>query len=171
MAACPDLISLAGAPVPVRHAVLDLNERNVAELSELDEARLDRLVAQSFQAVVIEDGSAFLIAFDQHADYDSPNFRWFQARYPRFVYVDRVAVAANARGRGLARSLYGHLLAAARASGHRIVGCEVNVDPPNPASDAFHSALGFEEVGQALLGNGKTVRYLVNLLDSEPANG
>jgi hypothetical protein len=38
------------------------------------------------------------LAFDQHARYDSPNFLWFGARYPRFVYVDRIVVAASARG-------------------------------------------------------------------------
>jgi predicted GNAT superfamily acetyltransferase len=43
---------------------------------------------------------AFLLALDQDADYDSPNFRWFSARYPRFVYVDRIVVASAARGRG-----------------------------------------------------------------------
>jgi len=41
------------------------------------------------------------------------------------------------------------------------VVCEVNLDPPNPVSDAFHATLGFAEVGhQALQGTSKTVRYL-----------
>jgi hypothetical protein len=41
------------------------------------------------------------------------------------------------------------------------VVCEVNADPPNPASDAFHTALGFAEVGSASIHAGsKTVRYL-----------
>jgi hypothetical protein len=40
------------------------------------------------------------------------------------------------------------------------VVCEVNADPPNPASDAFHAALGFAAVGSAANhGGGKTVRY------------
>ena len=48
-----------------------------------------------------------------------------------------------------------------RAAGHARVVCEVNSDPPNPASDAFHAALGFAEVGQAVLATqGKVVRYL-----------
>ena len=171
MAACLDLIPLAKASAPVREAVLSLNQQNVTELSPLDEATFARLIGQSFQATAADGGAAFLIAFDQHAGYDSPNFRWFQARYPRFVYVDRIAVATAARGRGLAGSLYDHLFAAATAAGHSIIGCEVNVDPPNPASDAFHAARGFEEVGRELLGNGKTVRYLVKNLASGPAIG
>jgi predicted GNAT superfamily acetyltransferase len=39
--------------------------------------------------------------------------------------------------------------------------CEVNSNPPNPASDAFHAALGFAEVGSAsILDDSKIVRYL-----------
>lgn len=82
--------------------MLDLNERNVTELSALDGERLDRLVATAFYATAMAGGTAFLLAFDQDADYDSPNFRWFLERYPRFVYVDRVAVDPSQRGRGLA---------------------------------------------------------------------
>src|SRR5262249_49391720 len=99
---------------------------------------------------------AFLIAFDQNATYDSPNFLWFRERMPAFAYVDRVAVDARSRGRGLARLLYEDLFAATCAA----VVCEVNYDPPNPASDAFHARLGFAEIGRARLANGKGVRYL-----------
>jgi predicted GNAT superfamily acetyltransferase len=42
--------------------------------------------------------------------------------------------------------------------------CEVNAEPPNPASDAFHAAMGFAEVGSATLGGGKQVRYFERLL-------
>ena len=32
--------------------------------------------------------------------------------------------------------------------GHTVLCCEINVDPPNVASDRFHGAFGFEEVGR-----------------------
>jgi predicted GNAT superfamily acetyltransferase len=45
------------------------------------------------------------------------------------------------------------------------VVCEVNSEPPNPASDAFHAAMGFTEVGRATIHQGrKTVRYLTREL-------
>lgn len=146
-------------------AVLALNEANVQETSPLDQAGLRDLVAEAFYAKVIGSVDAFLLAFDQDAAYRSPNFLWFKARQPRFVYVDRVIVAPHARGRGLARLLYGDLFNHARAAGHDHVACEVNVAPPNPASDAFHAALGFTEEGQATLpAGGKVVRYLSKAL-------
>ncbi len=69
------------------------------------------------------------------------------------------------RKRGLANRLYDDLFRAAAAAGHERVVCEVNSDPPNPASDAFHAALGFGEVGRAgIHGGAKTVRYLARSL-------
>jgi predicted GNAT superfamily acetyltransferase len=62
----------------------------------------------------------------------------------------------------MARGLYEELFAAAVQASHSLVACEVNVEPPNPASDAFHEALGFSEVGRAVIHDGeKQVRYLV----------
>ena len=62
---------------------------------------------------------------------------------------------------GLAKLLYEDLFACARSFGQRQVVCEVNAEPPNPSSDAFHAALGFALMGEAMLGDrGKRVRYL-----------
>ena len=103
---------------------------------------------------------ALLLAFDQGADYENPNFQWFHDRFDRFVYIDRVVVAPEKRGRGLAQALYGALFQRAARAGHERVVCEINWEPPNPASDAFHAAQGFAQVGLAVLpGAGKTVRY------------
>jgi predicted GNAT superfamily acetyltransferase len=105
---------------------------------------------------------AVLVALDEtHPAYASPNYLWFRARQSRFVYVDRVVVAQSARGKGHARRLYADLIEQAKAAGHDCIVCEVNSEPPNPASDAFHEALGFRQVGLAAIhGGAKTVRYL-----------
>lgn len=155
-------VALAEMP---RQQVLALNNAHAAELSWLEPDDLSRLVAEAFYAKAVGDCDAFLIAFDQAAGYASPNFLWFRERYPRFVYVDRVVVAASARGRGLARALYQDLFGKAAAAGHTFVTCEVNAEPPNPASDAFHAALGFAVVGSAAIHDGrKTVRYFARTL-------
>ena len=127
-------------------AILALNNAHAAELSWLEPERLSFLLGQAFYTRRIGNLEAFILCFDQDAGYDSPNFLWFRERYPRFVYVDRVVVAAKARGRGHARRLYEDLFDHVRRAGHAVVTCEVNADPPNPASDAFHAALGFAEV-------------------------
>jgi len=160
-------ISIARSDAPssistdVEPAVLALNNAHAEELSLLDTRRLAVLLGQAFYARRLGTAVAFLLAFDEHADYDSPNYLWFRARYSRFVYVDRVAVEPAARGQGLARRLYADLIGCASAAGHDTIVCEVNSDPPNPVSDALHAALGFNEVGTASIhGGSKTVRYL-----------
>src|SRR5882757_5499842 len=131
--------------VSLRESLLALNNDHARELSWLEPQRLEYLVSEAFLARRIGNVDAFLLAFDQDARYDSPNFMWFRARYPRFVYVDRIVVAPSARGRGCARRLYADLFEHAVRAGHDRVVCEINMNPPNPASDAFHAALGFVE--------------------------
>ncbi|RRN65810.1 GNAT family N-acetyltransferase [Caulobacter sp. 602-1] len=142
-------------------ALLALNNAHAVELSWLEPEGLTHLVGEAFVARRVGVADALLLTFDQAADYDSVNYLWFRERYPSFVYVDRVVVADSARGRGLARRLYDALFAAAKAAGHDRIVCEVNSDPPNPASDRFHAALGFVPVGTAEIHGGKkTVTYL-----------
>ena len=160
-----EIHSVAAADVsqaqPLGRALLALNNAHASELSWLEPERLEYLVSVALLARRIGELDAFLLAFDQDASYDSPNFQWFRARYPRFVYVDRIVVASSARGRGSARWLYDDLFEHAVRMGHDRVVCEVNQNPPNPASDAFHAALGFAEVGSANVYDGsRTVRYL-----------
>jgi hypothetical protein len=149
-------------PLEPSPALLALNNAHAVELSWLEPERFAAMVAMAFWARQVGTDDAFLIAMDQDAPYDSPNFLWLRARYDRFVYVDRVVVADHARGRGLAQRLYTDLFAAAAKAGHACVLCEVNSAPPNPASDRFHLAQGFSEIGSAeILGGEKTVRYLM----------
>ena len=143
-------------------ALLALNNAHATELSPLDAGSLRRLLATAALATGVAPAEALLVAFDENADYASPNFLWWRARRPRFLYVDRLVVAPPARGRGLARALYADLFARHPDS---VVVCEVNSDPPNPASDAFHAAHGFTCAGEATLpDSGKRVRYLERVL-------
>ena len=88
----------------------------------------------------------YLVAFAPGANYDSVNFLWFQGRYRNFIYIDRIAVAADARRRGVASDLYRDVFDFARAR-TELLSCEVNTRPPNAESKAFHEGFGFREVG------------------------
>ena len=147
--------------------ILSLNNANAVETSVLDGPGLSALLNSAFYARGVGRGAtAFLIALDHNASYANPNFEWFKAARESFVYIDRIIVSNSARGQGIARLLYRDLFAAAKRAGHRRVVCEVNIEPPNPASDAFHASIGFEGIGQATIHGGKkTVRYFEKLLD------
>jgi uncharacterized protein len=150
-------LRLLDAPV-----ILSLNNQHARETSALDDADLGALLDMAFYARGIDRGAtAFLIAFDQNAAYRSPNFLWFKASQQSFVYIDRIIVSSSARGQGIARLLYEDLFAVAKQAGHERVVCEVNIEPPNLVSEAFHRAMSFDEVGKATIHDGtKTVRYL-----------
>jgi predicted GNAT superfamily acetyltransferase len=147
-------------------AALSLNNAHAKETSLLDEWSLGVLLNIAFYARGLDRGAtALLIALDHNAPYDNPNFNWFKQRLDAFVYIDRIIVADCARSRGIARRLYLDLFAASERAGHTRVVCEVNMAPPNPASDAFHAAMGFVEVGRATIHDGlKTVRYFEKAL-------
>lgn len=162
----PRIVSLAEAPESLLTRVHALNEAHAEQTSPLTPEALAGMCRAGFAAWAPGDGSAVLIAFDETADYASPNFRWFRDRYTRFVYVDRIVVAPHRRGDGMARQLYEALFEAARASGRGHVACEVNRVPPNPASDAFHARMGFAPVDEGSPAPGKTVRYLLRPLDT-----
>ncbi len=109
----------ASPTAPLAKTLLALNNTHAQELSWLEPERLAHLVGQAFLARRIGNLDALLLAFDQDAHYDSPNFLWFRAHYPRFVYVDRIVVGSSARGRGCARRLYDDLFEHAVSAGTR----------------------------------------------------
>jgi uncharacterized protein len=139
-------------------AILRLNALWERVTSPLDEVALAVLHAQAAYHRVVEAGStiaAFLLALGPGAAYESPNYRWFDATHSEFLYIDRIVVSSDFHRAGLGGALYDDLLAFARSQGtHRLV-CEVDIDPPNVPSDAFHRRRGFVEVGTQWVGGGK----------------
>lgn len=122
------------------------------------------LVAHTGLGLVAErDGEpvGFLLALEPGRDYASENYRFFSERSNDFLYIDRIVLAPAARGAGLGRRLYDRVFDAARELGASEVTCEVNLEPPNPESLAFHAALGFTEVARQSTKGGAVVVALL----------
>lgn len=156
----------AGADLVAVHAI---NEAAVPHVNSISLERFRRFIDEAayFRVALLGTRLAgYLVAFEPSATYESPNFRWFRRRYPDFIYVDRIAVAAHARRRGVASALYGDLFPFARDR-TRLLTCEVNTRPTNAESIAFHERIGFREVGtQVTDGGAKTVSLMaVNLME------
>lgn len=145
-------------------AIRALNNDFAAETSFLTQAEWATLVVAARFGFIAPSAEGFLIALSSDSAYAGLNFQWFRARYDRFAYVDRIVIAASAHGRGLGRALYEQLFHEASAAGCDKIACEVNIDPPNPASIAFHEKLRFVGVGDRVLPNGKAVRYFIRTL-------
>ncbi len=128
----------------------------IAELSELAE--------MASLALVVEDDAGpagFVLALDSGLAYSSENYSWFTERSDDFLYVDRVVLDPRLHGRGIGRRLYAEVFAAAARAGRAEVTCEVNIEPPNPVSMAFHEALGFVRVGSQPTEGGRKVVALL----------
>lgn len=151
-------------------ALWTINEASTPGVGSVTEAELERLIALPNALTLVAttdagDPLGFMLLLGPGADYDSPNYRWFEARRAAgamgaYFYVDRIAVAAQARGAGVGDALYQAAFAAAPEEA-TVIACEVNTAPPNPGSMRFHAKLGFVEVGAAAHVPGeKEVAYL-----------
>lgn len=150
-------------------AALALNNAAVPHVNELDIDRLTELRSLSSLAVAarLEGGFVgFALVMAPGVPYDSPNYRWFNERHDDVRYLDRIAVDPAARRAGVGSALYAAVFDHARTEGCPLVGCEVNLEPPNPGSRAFHRSLGFEEVGrQTTYGDTVVVQLLLAEVD------
>ena len=149
---------------PEHHAeLLRLNRDFVHWLSPLDMAGLRALLSKCGYARQIAGGRAFLLGYNGNSAYRHKNVNWLSPRLGTYSYIDRVVVDPRDRGKKWARSLYGDFQAWTRARGLMSMACEVNTQPDNPGSHAFHERLGFKPIGDACYGD-TAVRYYAKRL-------
>jgi predicted GNAT superfamily acetyltransferase len=134
---------------PRDHAfVLDLNRTHEHLTAPLSRARLLDLLGWADRADVIEAGgtpAGFVFTFASGDQlYDSANYLEFGRLFAEFTYLDRIVIDSAFQRRGLGSAVYDDLEATARS---RMV-LEVNIDPPNAPSLAFHEARGYRRVAE-----------------------
>lgn len=152
--------------------MFEINQANTPEVGSVDPDRLDFIVQESAIALgAVEAGEVvgFVLVLPPGSPYDSVNYRWFADRGDDIMYLDRVAVEAEHRGRGLGRSLYSAVFDRISSEYPEIarLGLEVNVEPPNPGSMAFHLTLGFIEVGRQRTPYGGVVSLMERAVGSD----
>ena len=120
--------------------------------------------------VAEKDGhlAGFLVALSQDAPHDSPNFRWFRDRHPRFLYVDRIVIARPRRGGGRGRAFYADVQSFAELR-WPLLCCEVFLQSGNDPAMLFHGSFGFREAGQQVMaGTGIRASMLTKELCTYP---
>ena len=150
---------------PADHVeVLALNQRHQHLTAPLDADQLAHLDTDGRVEVFRHAGrfAGFVVTVASGSAYAGANFGWFRERYDPFCYLDRIVVHEEARRLGLAGRVYDEVEARTARSAP-LLALEVNSDPPNEESQAFHDGRGFEQVGEREF-DGHTVAMLVKRL-------
>lgn len=161
-------------------AVHALNEAEVPAVGGESAEALAHIASQSCVALTVEvtkggdDDDAgedpvvagFTFVLPPRVDYGSLNYAWFGERYDEFIYLDRVAVSPAFRRQGIGRLIYEEVgrRGAQEWPTARVLALEVNLEPRNDVSLAFHTSLGFVEVGQRTGDDDKVVSMLIKPL-------
>ena len=143
--------------------MLRINVESSPGVTQLTLSGIAGLVTEATLAwVAVADRriAGYLIAFLGSASYGGEEFAWFKQRTQNFVYVDQVALAPSYRGRGIGSMLYSELERWGSKQQCASLNCEVNLDPPNPASMAFHTSYGFIQIGRMHTSDGRHVALL-----------
>ena len=152
-----------------RAALLRLNGDNWPSVYPLDEDLLAWLRGFGGHHRVAVDPAGvvlgYLMTFSSASAYDDTEIRELRRRVAEpFLYICQVAIAPEHRRRRIGCAFYEAATDAAQRQGLRLLCCDVNTDPPNPESFAFHRRLGFLEIGQGIASNGVAIAYLTRKL-------
>lgn len=160
-------ISLALRPVrgPDISRLVELNNDAAPAVPLETQESMAALLEVSAWAALVEGPEhkpiAAVITVATGADYASENYEYFERRFNHHLYIDRVFVDRDHRSAGIGKMLYRAVEDEARRRGATVVTCEVNLEPPNPKSLAFHHREGFQDLDtQATKGGSVVVQLL-----------
>lgn len=152
--------------------VLRINAEGEPGVAHLDPTELQRLVRLKNEHLVMEGPNGglvgYLLAFPSGTPYDGEEFLLLtKASLGSFIYIDQVAVGAAERRTGAASRLYQAIEAAAQRRGIQELNCEVNLNPPNHGSLAFHRSKGFNQLSVLTTQDGRTVALMSKRLKAQ----
>lgn len=149
-------------------AILRLNENSVSVLSPMNKERFGHLHSMARIIWVAEKNEVivgFLMGFSDGKAYDSPNYRWFDARLKNFFYIDRIVVSQEARSIGIGQAFYAKVQQWAKENGLSWLAAEIDIKPPNQGSLKFHEKHNFLEIARQTTCNGrKTVSLQIKAI-------
>ena len=130
--------------------IYSINQDNVPEVGSLDSIDQQKklLSVSSYHSILLEDDEliGFAICFRESRPYWSENYKYFENKLDRFLYVDRIAIRSEYRRQGHAKRMYEDIFNFAGQDGLTVTA-EVNTKPANQGSIRFHEYMGFMEVG------------------------
>ena len=140
-----------------------LNQENTPEVGSIKSYEsFASLLVKSAVNLLIEHKKqpiGFIICFRENSEYESLNYKYFDQKKEKFLYIDRVVIKSHYRRMGLGTRVYNYLDELA-AKELLPICCEVNSIPLNQISLNFHAKNGFREVGERDFKD-HSVKYLI----------
>jgi uncharacterized protein len=156
-------VAIRDAALADEEFILALNAASTPAVGEMALPAYRDIAAQAYRVLIAEAGgepAGFLILIRPGSSYPSDNYGWFEEQFDRHLYIDRIAISESAKGQGVGRALYDEALKLAAELGEERLTAEVNEEPPNPQSMAFHEKLGFRHLLSRKSRSGKVVAML-----------
>ena len=131
--------------------ILKLNELNKPALGAI--INLDNLIKlynqSAFVICVFKSKilTSFAIVMDESSTYKSPNYLYFKNKFPKFLYVDRIAVTQKHQRKGIGSLIYSEIFQLGIKMNAPIC-CEVNTKPLNQKSLNFHKKNNFRIIDE-----------------------
>ena len=136
-----------------------LNQDLIPMIGSLNSSNeLKNLIEKSSHSFYIENKGklvAFIVCFRENSEYRSPNYKHFDHKYEKFIYIDRVGVTKTLENRGIGTYLYKYMFDI-NAVDKLPICAEVNIEPKNEISLNFHKKLGFIETSEKLIKSGRS---------------
>lgn len=148
--------------------MLEINEQGLPGTGKVNQQEMQNLLELSELSLgVFADKKllGFVICLLPKTEYGSLNYAWFNERYDEFIYVDRIAVAIDARNQGIGSMLYDKVFDYA-ITNNIPVTAEVSLRPPNQGSDRFHLRHGYQIVGELDHGEKAVTMYIKHFQSS-----
>ena len=147
-------------------AVVRINVQGLPGVAALEESELARLMTMPNHHLVVESANSLIVgyalAFDRGAPYDGEEFQAFKQKLAEpFIYIDQVATLREVRRTGIGATIYEAIENKAKLSDALLLCCEVNINPLNPESMAFHQNRGFRQLESMATEDGRVVALLI----------
>lgn len=131
-------------------SVYEINQESVPQVFDLDAGEFSLLLELCEYSKVAEidnEVAGYLFVLGKGLKYDGDEYNWFcQNLSEKFLYIDQVAIAEKWKGMGCGTQLYKDLENYAVRNRINMLACEINYQPLNEVSMAFHRKSGFREL-------------------------
>ena len=139
-----------------------INQEGLPGTGKISDKQLATLLDMCELAIGVEKEGVlvgYVLCLLRGAPYWSLNYAWFNERYKKFIYVDRIAVDTQFRDQGIGSKLYQKVIQYSTKNNVSITA-EVSLVPPNPGSDRFHIRHSFNSVGEFHQENQSVTMYI-----------